>query len=215
MSFSKKLGKLPRASGTDPGSITPASWNKLCDFIEELGDKTTALSPRTSADIYHKTSPAGVTSHLKRRSSSGGGEGLELPFAPTVSTVEGVYKWNVSSVYSTITDGTNGANLAISGFDALTTFATTKYLVATASVSSLEVSSISIAAVDDPSEVIVSGYDQTDIQLLIAKVYIEDDTPKVYRFCTQAQILGYDFLSGAIVRVFNPHTVHPDYAPPP
>lgn len=141
--------------------------------------------------------------------SGGGSSG---PFLISVSKVGADCKWQVSSAGSTITDGTSGDSLEISTYNSPATFSATKYIVVEASVTALAVSSLNIAAVDDPDEVGMAGTppEQDMIRLLLGKVSIVDGTPVAQQFLFTAARLTYGFLDGKIVRVFEAAPSHED-----
>jgi len=147
---------------------------------------------------------------LKNRQDSvqvprrGGGGGDSHPFKLSVSKDGALYYWNVSSVGSTITNGTNGASMTIANMDTDTAFTSAKYIVAQATVTSLVLGSITITAVDDPEEVETSGtpVEQDTIRLLIGKVDVVDSAPTKEQHAMTAARLTYGFLNAKIVRVF-------------
>ena len=67
MNLLPSLPPLPRASGTDPGLITPATWNALLDYVAALGRRQSALIPQDSPDVGVSIESGGFKSHLKRR----------------------------------------------------------------------------------------------------------------------------------------------------
>ena len=136
-----------------------------------------------------------------RRPGSGGDT---HPFRLTVSKDGAIYYWNVSSVGSTITDGTNGASLAIGNMDTDTAFTAAKYIVADATVTSLVLTGLAISAVDDPEEVDTAGTpaEQDTIRYLIGKVDVVDSAPTKTQYALTAARLTYGFLNAKLVRVF-------------
>jgi hypothetical protein len=91
------LRRIPLATGTQPGAITPQAWNSMVSYCEDLSRRVDSLTPQSSPDIAVKHTPNGFTAHLKRRSvgGSGGGGG----------TVEGAF-YTIYTVSSE--DATNG-----------------------------------------------------------------------------------------------------------
>lgn len=141
---------------------------------------------------------------------------LKLPFKLTAFQDGETYHWQVSSVLSTITDGTNGSNLSIANLDTDNAYSATKWIVVQATVTDLAVGSLSVTAVDDPDEVGLDSStppEQNTIRLLIGKVSIVEDAPVSEQFRFDAARLTYGFLNGILVRVFESCHVHPSYAP--
>lgn len=136
-----------------------------------------------------------------------GGDGSLHPFK-LVTAVDG---WKVSPVGSTITDGTNGTNLSITGLD--TVRSDTGLVAVKVSISAnLTASSASIQT-GFTKEVVASGTPpaQTEAWLLIGKV-TSTGTPATYSFkqaITSAALLTHGFLNGSIVRVFDSAPTHP------
>ena len=126
------------------------------------------------------------------------------PFHLSVSKVDSLYYWSVSSVGSTITNGTNGASMTIANMDTDTAFTSAKYIVAQATVTSLVLGSITISAVDYPEEVDTSGtpVEQDTIRYLIGKVDVVDSAPTKTQYALTAARLTYGFLNAKLVRVF-------------
>jgi hypothetical protein len=147
----------------------------------------------------------------------GGGEPPVLPFALSVSQDGEIYNWRVSSVYSTITDGTNGDNLSVENFDADFAFTGEKWVVVEAAVTDLSVGTLEVLAVDDPEEVALDESTppaQNKVRLLIGKVNVVESVPVREQYRFDAARLTYGFLNGKIIRVFESCHVHPDYTPP-
>ncbi len=90
------LSRIPLATGTQPGAITPQAWNSIVGYCEQLSRRVDALTPQSSPDIAVKHTPNGFTSHLKRRSVGGKGGG---------AAVEGAF-YTIYTVSSE--DATNG-----------------------------------------------------------------------------------------------------------
>lgn len=76
MNFFRKLPRLPRASGTQPGPVTPSSWNAAVDAIHELEDRINGLMPGESPDIgYRRNAAGGFTAWIKKRITGGSSSG--------------------------------------------------------------------------------------------------------------------------------------------
>ena len=169
-------------------------------MVESEPDLTPPARPASQDDVFAQRG-----SRQDMNSGDGGGEGGDThPFALSVSKVGAIYYWNVSSVGSTITDGTNGASLAIGNMDTDTAFTAAKYIVAQATVTSLVLGAIAISAVDDPEEVDRSGTpaEQDTIRYLIGKVDVVDSAPTKEQHALTAARLTYGFLNAKLVRVF-------------
>lgn len=140
------------------------------------------------------------------------GTSTVLPFALSVSVDDTTLNWQVSSIYSTITDGTNGDNMEITGLDTDTEFMEDKWIVVEGVVTSLAVTELTVTAVDDPDEVSFAGdpEEQNKIRLLIGKVSIVDDAPVAKQFLFHSSRLTYGFLNGKLVRVFELAPTHKD-----
>jgi len=83
MRFFRKLQRLPRAAGVEPGPVTPAAWNAMADAIEEMEKRVQSMVPADSPDIgYRRNSAGGFTAWLKRR-SRGGGATSRKPWQPS------------------------------------------------------------------------------------------------------------------------------------
>jgi hypothetical protein len=66
----KSLPKLPRATGSDPGPLKPATWNALCDLVESLQKQLTELRPQSSASVKFRTGKNGFTAWVPSRKKS-------------------------------------------------------------------------------------------------------------------------------------------------
>jgi hypothetical protein len=73
---------LPRATGTNPGPVTPAAWNAVIDHIAALEARILALTPSSGPDIGFRQNKAGFTAFLKRRVAPR--PGLTPPFWPSL-----------------------------------------------------------------------------------------------------------------------------------
>mgnify|MGYP003624236397 CR=1 FL=1 len=162
--------------------------------------KSHQLEPKIAPSHGVSTRPEII--QVNRRSSPSSGE--NHPFHLSVSKDGAIYYWNVSSVGSTITDGTNGASLAIGNMDTDTAFTAAKYIVADATVTSLVLTGLAISAVDDPEEVDTAGTpaEQDTIRYLIGKVDVVDSAPTKTQYALTAARLTYGFLNAKLVRVF-------------
>lgn len=122
--------------------------------------------------------------------------------------------WKVSSVGSSVTAGTNGPAIDLSGagFDTPNVIAdgVTKYIVLEASVAAGVVSSWTFLAVDtaDNKEI---GLDtatppaQDKVRLRIGKVVTASGSATATQYVATAQILTDMFLNGVIVKGFESH----------
>ena len=167
--------------------------------------------------------PAGVSERFstgtpvetKRRLAEG--DAIVLPFELSAAFDGTDWKWSVSSVLSTVTDGTNGLNIDLSaaGFDTGTIIAATKWIVLQADIDgSLVDSNWTLLAVDlaDAIEVGVTSGAQDKVRLLIGKITYVDDVATVTQHIFTAQRLAHGFLNTLLVRVFESAPVHADYA---
>lgn len=83
MNFFRKIPRIPRARGTEPGPVTPDSWNTLADAVHELEQRINGLIPSESPDIGWRRSPhGGFTAWIKRR-ATGGASTARKPWQPT------------------------------------------------------------------------------------------------------------------------------------
>jgi len=151
------------------------------------------------------------------------------PFMLSVEYDGTAWNWQVSSYQSSVTDGTNGAAIDLSGalFDTPTAIDATKYIVLQATVGSeLALSSWTVLAVDlaDADEVNMSALPdppytlvQDAARLLIGKITYTaaDEGIPSTAVATQAiytgQRVAHGFLNGSVVRVFESAPVHPSY----
>ena len=170
-------------------------------MVESEPDLTPPARPASQDDVFAQR---GSRQDMNSGDEGGGGGGDTHPFRLTVSKVGAIYYWNVSSVGSTITNGTNGASIAIANMDTDTAFTAAKYIVAQATVTSLVLGAIAISAVDDPEEVDRSGTptEQDTIRYLIGKVDVVDNAPTKEQHALTAARLTYGFLNAKLVRVF-------------
>lgn len=82
MRLFRKLPRLPRASGVEPGPVTPSAWNAVAEAIEELEKRIEGVLPSDSPDIgYRRTAHGGITAWIKRRSRGGSATALK-PWQP-------------------------------------------------------------------------------------------------------------------------------------
>lgn len=73
MRLFQSIPKLPRASGSQPGPVTPASWNRMVDAVERLAKQVASISPAESADLGVRMRDGVFSFFLKRRVTGGGG----------------------------------------------------------------------------------------------------------------------------------------------
>lgn len=120
MNFFRKLPRLPRASGSEPGGILPATWNALVTNLEELENRVGSLVPENSPDISFRTSRQGFTAWLRRRGRPGSSGSDVCHFGEIIAIEHATYDvgirggiihcgdqtWNISP---------QGINLAASG----------------------------------------------------------------------------------------------------
>lgn len=66
----QRLQALPAASGTEPGTITPSTYNAIRKALIELDKRFDRIELLSSPDITIKNSESGYTAILKRRSTS-------------------------------------------------------------------------------------------------------------------------------------------------
>lgn len=87
MAHHPKLKAIPRARGSTAGAVTPAAWNAMVSYVEELEKRLLALIPQSSPDISINHSANGFSAHLKRRSVSGASipPATTCPFGSIVS----------------------------------------------------------------------------------------------------------------------------------
>ena len=157
------------------------------------------------------------------------GEGV-IPFKLSARNDGGTLKWQVSSDYSSITDGTNGAaiDLGPSGadwgtgavkFDVETTISATKYIVLEADADvdlTLTDWTLSAVALADADEVGLTGTPpaQNKIRLLIGKVTVDTtpdpDTVEVSQAVFTPQQIGFSILNGLAVKTFRAAPIHAD-----
>jgi len=155
------------------------------------------------------------------------GTSEQMPFHLSAQSNGAAVMYQVSSFRSTIIDGTNGPiiDLSSAGFDTWTGLAETSYIYLKADVDSdLEIipSSWALQATsveDDTKEVETSGspLEQIEIRLLIGKVECivgggVGIVQSIYQSAWSAYRIGYGFLNGALVKVFEPCHVHSSYS---
>ena len=98
MNFFRKLPRIPRASGVEPGPITPASWNAMADAVEELEKRIEGVAPKDSVDIgWRRTAYGGVTAWLKRRGKGGGSSAGCTALLPSLALDGSDWKLTISS----------------------------------------------------------------------------------------------------------------------
>ena len=76
------LPRIPSARGTEPGVISPRTWDQLVESIAELDRRILSLRPKSSPEIKVRNlgSPEGYTLALARRSNAGPAAPGPCPF---------------------------------------------------------------------------------------------------------------------------------------
>lgn len=141
----------------------------------------------------------------------------EHPFQLAVRKDGVNWQWTVLSLFSTVTDGTNGNmfDLSGAGFDAWNTFTAAKKIVLSADIDDdLVPSNWTISAIDETEEVLFVADAQTKARLFIGKVYFDAGKGKTFQQIEWAQRFCHGFLNGVYVRIFEYAPVHADYVIP-
>jgi hypothetical protein len=86
------LKKLPLARGNEPGTVSPAAWNRLVDYCAALEKRVAAMVPQSSPDVLVSQNSSGFSLKLARRGGGGGGGGSPLPWQPVFITEAEVLK---------------------------------------------------------------------------------------------------------------------------
>lgn len=141
------------------------------------------------------------------------------PFKITVTDTGSGMTWRVSSELASITDGTNGPSIDLSGagFDADISFSSEKYIALQADVSSSLVLSnwtlagVSLSFTDEVKITTSAPFRQEKLRLLIGRVAIVSGKPKAYQAVTTPKIIVTDFYQGMLCKVFSDHSFHPDF----
>jgi len=140
-----------------------------------------------------------------------------IPFRLSVSNKKAGAEWEVSAVFSTVTDGTNGDMFDLSNveFDKKKDITTTQLIMLKAFVNEdLSVQSWELVATLDEREVVMVDSKQTEALLLIGKVFFDKGSAIAIQCIFTAQRLTHGLLNGVAVRVFDSAPVHADYEPP-
>lgn len=160
---------------------------------------------------------------LPETPSEEGGSAFLHPFR-LIKAISGTTNgWKLSSWNSTITDGTNGSSISITG---LNEFLTSEgdVIVRLEIDTNLNQTTASIAVgVGEYTGEVVFDPVEADVQifadLFVGRVYKETvDGNDVFTFTqciNTAQLLTHGLLNGAAVRVFCSHNVNPDNVDPP
>jgi hypothetical protein len=61
-----KKPNLKKASGSEPGAVSPKAWNEVIDAIEGIYKALARFQPRNSASVRFKTTPDGFTAHASQ-----------------------------------------------------------------------------------------------------------------------------------------------------
>lgn len=152
-----------------------------------------------------------------------GGPSFRHPFQLVTATSGNTNGWKLSGWNSTITDGTNGSSINITG---LNEFLTKEgdVIVRLEIDTDLSQTTASIAVgVGEYTGEVVFDLVEADVQiyadLFVGRVYKETvDGNDVFTFTqciNTAQLLTHGLLNGAAVRVFCSHSVNPDNVDPP
>jgi len=152
------------------------------------------------------------------RRDGGGGEGAPalISFRLTVAQNESeAWQWQVSSDRSTITDGTNGPAIDLSGvdFDTPVTVSADSWIVLEADVGEdFLVTDWMLAAKTTAEDAKELGFNdpgdpvfQNKVRLYIGKIEFEDDVPSVTQATTQPQMIDFRLQNGTFVKAFFPN----------
>lgn len=141
-------------------------------------------------------------------------DSLEFPFRITINNKNATFR--VSSRGSSITNGTNGSPVPISGFDEDIAISGDLFVVAEAHVNEeLVIPNFTIKMTSETQEVDISEDSQTKLRLFIGKVYQETnlETGLLNTFVRQAVTTAYrtsfGFFNGTYVKFLEPAPSHP------
>lgn len=192
----------------------PANWMSSAERTsDELGDAAGASSAGDAVGPFD-TSKEMPEFETQPASTTG-------PFRLTARDDLGTLKWKVSSVQSSITDGTNGdaIDLSSAGFDTDTTITATKYIILEASVDAdLAITSWALAAVDAGTDNVnitevrftTSGTIRQDkIRLLIGKVTVVSGVATASQAVFTPQMITHGLTNGVAVKCFLGHAINP------
>lgn len=190
-------------------------------LLAAISRRSPSLAGGSSAQL-----PTGL-SMIPRRLKPSGAPAAQLPFELSVAKEADDWKWTVSSVYSCITDGTNGAviDLSTAGFDGGGTIVTAeKYVVLEADIDEVtgDITDWILSAVDeaeaieevgtDESAVVTGTIFQNKIRLLIGKLAYDAGPPvsfEAIQAAKTAQILVDGLTNGLPCKVLANHLIHP------
>lgn len=142
-----------------------------------------------------------------------GGSDFKHPFKLTTSVVDGSPKYRVSK--GSITDGTNGSAVSLSGIFDTDQTASAGFVVLEASVSEELVVSgwaLAIVAEADAKEVKMTSADpptQEKLRLVIGKITLSGSTPTAWQALTSSVRIGLGLLNGVEVKVLEHAPTHP------
>lgn len=88
MKLFSQIPPPPRATGGDPGPVTPQAWNRLVDFLLELERRVLAVAPKSGPDIGFRPTPDGMVGWIKRRGTQPSRATAPHPFKIETAMVE-------------------------------------------------------------------------------------------------------------------------------
>lgn len=190
---------LPPAAGDKVYLIDSATWEKLRRLVDF---PQVAMDP---VQFSYTSDALGVRTY--RLTAPGAGGIFRHPFKITVSFEEAGIKYKVAQ--GSITDGTNGTAISLSGILEENRSASQGYVVLSASVSSALVISgwaLTIeSSVENTKEVLIAGDPpaQTRIRLLLGKITIEEGQATVTQALFTSVVISTRLLNGVEVKTFD------------
>lgn len=196
--------------GLDPDSKPDQQqWSNLCRVIRALVNNPSLIIGSENSEVVMPTTGFLMTGGAPAPDAVTGAWNL------TVERDGSTFSYRVSSVRSTITNGTNGAALPVSGLDTPTAISGTRWIVVEGDVAAdLGISNLAIVALSSLADVkdvrmtSSSPIRQNKIRYYVGKITFAGTpaVPTVTQAGDQPLIVTTAFLNGAIVKVLAPHT---------